>query len=1364
MAESQIANIVNEILVQEANKCVKMAESQIANIVNEILHVEAVEEAFSCFLVHQPGQDNEVLNMHLKKFSAIMASATAEYQDTIIRKYLALTAVLTNCRHMKKLIILLENLVNTNVIQARMLCDSVLSCERLKYQNAEFWIECFNLMRRIIGGVDYKGVRDVMKGCRDKALTLPVKLSSSTMPQMKAVHNILEYIFDRNASLLPAYFIVTEIQKDYPDNRHWPHWQLSKLFTKFVESFKPCAQMVTIIGHSKMLPIVEFSGYADHLVNPWRLDPTTLKFCLKGNLPYDDELFKPQIDLLKHVLQQPYSRDTMCSMLGLQKQHKQRCIALEDQLIELMILPMERGDQENDEDEMSSTHWCWLHLSSQVIYLILIGFASFPNIVMGLHSKLIGQDMKKGRDHLMWVLLQYISGSIQRNPLSTFLPIIKLHELLYPEKEPIPVPDCTKAYCTHQLAVLCIWMHLLKKAESEHKTMVMPQNLKLQYEFLQHLMSSNNVPSLIGSDYRIALLCNAYSTNQEFFARPMGIMIETLLGNQKALPNGNPSTPLPTVPLSMCILDSLTLHCKMSLIHSIVTHIAKLAQNKTNLPNMMAPALVETYSRLLVYTEIESLGIKGFINQLLPNVFKSHAWGILHNLLDMFSYRIHHFQPHYRVTLLSNIHSLAAYPQANQTQLQLCFESTALRLITSLSSSGVQMQMSRVVTEPKSLVSSESEELNRVLVLTLARGIYMSGAGSDSAAVKELLTTIMTNTPHMWSQHTLQCFPPVLVEFFTQNPATKENKQVLKKSVEEEYRKWTSMANDNDIISHFSVPGTPLFLCLLWKMIFETNRINPIAFKILERIGARALSAHLRKFCDYLMFEVTNPAGGPHINKCVDAINDIIWKYNIVTIDRLVLCLVLRPNPDGNESQVCLYIIQLLLLKGSELRNRAQDFVKENSPEHWKQNNWYEKHLAFHRKYPEKFAPEEAGGAYGAPIPVYLSNVCLRFIPVLDIVVHRHLEIPQVCKNLEQLLEHLGYLYKFHERPVSFLYNTLHYYETKLRDKPLLKRKLVSAVYGALKEVRPAGWATTEAFQNFLPDPNKDRTPQNLETEFLAWAPELNYYLSLVTRMVDTMTGHSHFPNTDWRFNEYPNPSAHCLYVTCVELMTLPVPPADVANNLLDVVTKGFIVIPATKIQLWINAIGIIMASLPEAYWVVLYDRIVELTTASDMVEWSNEFTPFQLFNLKMTNYAMLENKFSLTLALTHAFWYHAGAGLITQMPTFVKERLSPEIHTESQLIYLCHLVGPFLQRFNSDISRAVMEITILLYELLAHVDKTQAHLDFIDPICDLLYHIKYMFVGDTLKNELETVIRKLRPALQMRLRFITHLNVEEIF
>lgn len=57
--------------------------------------------------------------------------------------------------------------------------------------------------------------------------------------------------------------------------------------------------------------------------------------------------------------------------------------------------------------------------------------------------------------------------------------------------------------------------------------------------------------------------------------------------------------------------------------------------------------------------------------QLLPNVFKCHAWGILHTLLEMFSYRMHHIQPHYRVQLLSHLHSLAAVPQTNQNQLHL---------------------------------------------------------------------------------------------------------------------------------------------------------------------------------------------------------------------------------------------------------------------------------------------------------------------------------------------------------------------------------------------------------------------------------------------------------------------------------------------------------------------------------------------------------------------------------------------------------------------------------------------------------------------------------------------------------------------
>lgn len=63
-----------------------------------------------------------------------------------------------------------------------------------------------------------------MQGCCEKAQTLPPQLNGSAMPQMKALELVLEYIFDRNACLLPGYFIANEVQKAYPEGKNWPHW------------------------------------------------------------------------------------------------------------------------------------------------------------------------------------------------------------------------------------------------------------------------------------------------------------------------------------------------------------------------------------------------------------------------------------------------------------------------------------------------------------------------------------------------------------------------------------------------------------------------------------------------------------------------------------------------------------------------------------------------------------------------------------------------------------------------------------------------------------------------------------------------------------------------------------------------------------------------------------------------------------------------------------------------------------------------------------------------------------------------------------------------------------------------------------
>lgn len=57
----------------------------------------------------------------------------------------------------------------------------------------------------------------------------------------------------------------------------------------------------------------------------------------------------------------------------------------------------------------------------------------------------------------------------------------------------------------------------------------------------------------------------------------------------------------------------------------------------------------------------------------------------------------------------------------------------------------------------------------------------MMGSGGVSW-FRDVLTAIMQNTPHSWSTHVVQCFPPALADFFQQNQVPRENKQQLKVS------------------------------------------------------------------------------------------------------------------------------------------------------------------------------------------------------------------------------------------------------------------------------------------------------------------------------------------------------------------------------------------------------------------------------------------------------------------------------------------------------------------------------------------------------------------------------------------------------
>lgn len=67
---------------------------------------------------------------------------------------------------------------------------------------------------------------------------------------------------------------------------------------------------------------------------------------------------------------------------------------------------------------------------------------------------------------------------------------------------------------------------------------------------------------------------------------------------------------------------------------------------------------------------------------------------------------------------------------------------------------------------------------------------------------------------------------------------------------------------------------------------------------------------------------------------------------------------------------------------------------------------------------------------------------------------------------------------------------------------------------------------------------------------------------------------------------------------------------------------------------------------------------------------------------------------------------------------------MKPHVVNEQQLIYLCHLFGPFMMRLDKEKSRVGYELTTLVYEMLEQVDKAHGTkpMKYMDSICDLLY------------------------------------------
>lgn len=81
--------------------------------------MEAIEEAFSCVLVHHPNSENEKIATWQTELSSAMSNLSKEQQENAVRQFLSMAAAMTNHRRLQLLLSLLENLVASSVLPAR---------------------------------------------------------------------------------------------------------------------------------------------------------------------------------------------------------------------------------------------------------------------------------------------------------------------------------------------------------------------------------------------------------------------------------------------------------------------------------------------------------------------------------------------------------------------------------------------------------------------------------------------------------------------------------------------------------------------------------------------------------------------------------------------------------------------------------------------------------------------------------------------------------------------------------------------------------------------------------------------------------------------------------------------------------------------------------------------------------------------------------------------------------------------------------------------------------------------------------------------------------------------------------------------
>ncbi|KAG0334491.1 Mediator of RNA polymerase II transcription subunit 23, partial [Podila humilis] len=526
----------------------------------------------------------------------------------------------------------------------------------------------------------------------------------------------------------------------------------------------------------------------------------------------------------------------------------------------------------------------------------------------------------------------------------------------------------------------------------------------------------------------------------------------------------------------------------------------------------------------------------------------------------------------------------------------------------------------------------ESEALARRAVLTVARVVKFRGQGDTPAGIVTEILQILHKHPIVWTEEIMAYFPEPIREFYRLQEQTGASDGIPGAVTELEVSKLleeTSVHNvllvakgtepNTHLLGHYSDQANhPFFLCVFWEIIIIHQQISETMLEdiraVMLQFPASRMSTYTQQLVDYALWksDPSNPNATGSIDFVVRVFEDLVWKYQLLSIEHILLALMTgHPARSGN---LGMEILIQMTVHSAELSSRISHWTSIGvSPRPWEEDLYFEKLQSYLSRYPEYFGFEAHEIRSGTdpinppldiPLLVNYNNVLLRLLNIFDLIIGRFIEY-EMTDTLVTFLETFGCLYLYHTTPLGFVRDTLLYYS----ESPTLRDPRVAKALLKLLDFRQL--ELSSVVTDYAQELN--RSDDAFDETYVH-----DICRKLAISMDPKECGFKHDSSLPERqYREISNPATQGLYIAVVEVLSCPMSKERFMEHLLNVIlgkryasasgmsstnsssnsNTGSRVVPEPRV---IHAAALLLATLPKGFMDIFFVEVDAFTRTDE--------------------------------------------------------------------------------------------------------------------------------------------------------------------